>query len=100
MLVNEHTLSAGEMVAAFAKENALARVVGARTGGQVPGGANFVIGNGFILRLPAAGWYTWRGAIVEGKGVPPDVEVPLSIEHLRDGGDNQLQAAVDTARPL
>ncbi len=65
MLVNEHTLSAGEMVAAFAQENGLARIVGTRTGGQVLGCANFPVGHAFVLRFPAAGWYTWRGAIVE-----------------------------------
>jgi len=41
MLVNDHTLSAGEMVAAFAQENGLARIVGSQTGGQVLGGGNF-----------------------------------------------------------
>lgn len=94
MLVNEHTLSAGEMVAAFAKENRLARIVGTRTGGQVLGGANFAVGHGFVLRFPAAGWYSWSGGIVEGCGVQPDVDVPLSTERLRDGKDNQLDAAV------
>lgn len=94
MLVNEHTLSAGEMVAAFAADNALARIVGTRTGGQVLGGANFSVGHGFILRFPAAGWYTWRGSMVEGHGVSPDVEVPLSMDGLRQGKDNQLQSAV------
>jgi len=94
MLVNEHTLSAGEMVAAFAKENGLARIVGARTGGQVLGGANFSVGHGFTIRLPAAGWYTWRGTIVEGLGVSPDIDVPLSQEGLRTGSDNQLEAAL------
>ena len=93
MLVNEHTLSAGEMVAAFAQENGLAKIVGTRTGGQVLGGGNFSVGYGFVLRLPAAAWYTWRGSIVEGRGVSPDIEVPLSIEGLRDGRDNQLEAA-------
>ena len=34
MLVNEHTLSAGEMVAAFAQENGLAGIVGTRTGAR------------------------------------------------------------------
>lgn len=94
MLVNEHTLSAGEMVAAFAKENRLARLVGTRTGGQVLGGANFAVGHGFVLRFPAAGWYSWSGNIVEGCGVQPDVDVPLSSEGLRQGKDNQLEAAV------
>ena len=100
MLVNEHTLSAGEMVAAFAAENGLATLVGTRTGGQVLGGANFSVGHGFILRLPAAGWYTWRGSIVEGRGVSPDVEVPLSLAELRQGKDNQLEAAVATVNTM
>jgi carboxyl-terminal processing protease len=94
LLVNEHTLSAGEMVAAFAKENGLATIVGTTTGGQVLGGANFAVGGGYILRLPAAGWYTWRGSIVEGHGVAPDIDVPLSLIGLRQGKDNQLEAAI------
>jgi carboxyl-terminal processing protease len=100
MLVNEHTLSAGEMVAAFAAENGLATLVGTRTGGQVLGGANFSVGHGFILRLPAAGWYTWRGSIVEGRGVSPNVEVPLSLPALQHGRDNQLEAAVATVNTM
>jgi Peptidase family S41 len=91
---SEGTLSAGEMVAAFAAENGLARIVGTRTGGQVLGGGNFSVGHGFVLRFPAAGWYTWRGAIVEGRGVEPDVDVALSAEGLRHGKDNQLEAAL------
>jgi carboxyl-terminal processing protease len=100
MLVNEHTLSAGEMVAAFATENGLARIVGTRTGGQVLGGGNFSVSHGFVLRFPAAGWYTWRGAIVEGRGVEPDVDVPLSTEGLRQGRDNQLETAIATVEGI
>lgn len=99
LLVNEHTLSAGEMVAAFGKENGLATIVGTTTGGQVLGGANFAVGGGYILRLPAAGWYTWRGAIVEGSGVAPDIDVPLSLAGLREGKDNQLEAAESMLSP-
>ena len=98
VLINEHTLSAGEMVAAFIAENHLATLVGTRTGGQVLGGGNFAVGHGFVLRLPAAAWYTWRGAVVEGVGVQPDVEVPLSPADLREGRDTQLQAAIATVR--
>ena len=97
MLVNEHTLSAGEMVAAFAKENGLATLVGTKTGGQVLGGANFSVGHGFILRFPAAAWYTWRGAVVEGVGVSPDIDVPLDLAQLRHRQDNQMDAAMRAA---
>ena len=73
MLINEHTCSAGEMVAAFAAENGVATLVGRRTSGQVLGGANFPVGHGFVLRLPAAGWFTWAGNVVEGVGVDPHI---------------------------
>ena len=94
VLVNEHTLSAGEMVAAFVQENGLGTLIGTRTGGQVLGGGNFAVGHGFVLRMPAAAWYTARGAVVEGKGVAPDVEVPLVMGSGVGGVDAQLAAAV------
>lgn len=59
------------MVAAFAKEHSLASVVGTQTGGQVLGGANFSVGRGFVLRFPAAGWYSWRGDIVVKAAASP-----------------------------
>src|SRR5437762_11959909 len=78
LLINEHTHSAAEMVASFAKQNRLATLVGTRTAGEVLGGANFKLSGGYILRMPAAGWYTWQGESIEGTGVPPDVLVENS----------------------
>ncbi len=83
VLINEHTLSAGEMVAAFIAENHLATLVGTRTGGQVLGGGNFTVGHGFVLRLPAAA--CTPGAGVEGVGVEPDVDVQLLPADLHKG---------------
>ena len=100
VLINEHTLSAGEMVAAFIAENNLATLVGTRTGGQVLGGGNFAVGHGFVLRLPAAAWYTWRGTVIEGVGVPPDVEAPLSPAAIREGRDTQLDVAMGMVRAM
>ncbi len=100
LLVNEHTLSAGEMVAAFAAENGLATLVGTRTGGQVLGGGNFTVGSGFVLRFPAAAWFMWSGAAVEGVGVAPRLDVPLEMEPGRTGVDSQLGAALDAVRAL
>ena len=100
MLTNEHTLSAGEMVAAFAAENGLATVVGTRTGGQVLGGGNFAVGSGFVLRFPAAAWFMWSGAVVEGIGVPPHQEIPLGASERRTGVDRQVLTALNTVRAL
>ena len=65
---NEYRHSAAEMVASFAKDNHLAAVVGTRTAAEVLGGANFKLSKGYRLRIPVAGWYTWRGDCIEGKG--------------------------------
>lgn len=96
ILINEHTVSAGEMVAAFAKENKLATLVGTRTSGQVLGGANFRVAADFVLRIPAAAWFTWNGDVVEGQGVSADLETPLQISSLRQGRDTQYELALRT----
>lgn len=100
MLINEHTLSAGEMVAAFAAENNLATLVGTRTGGQVLGGGNFAVGSGFVLRFPAAAWFMWSGTLVEGVGVEPHVRVHADTDAERTGLDGQVAAAVQAALRL
>jgi carboxyl-terminal processing protease len=98
VLVNEWTNSAGEMLAAFAREQAGAQVVGQRTRGNVLGAANFKVGGRYWLRLPVFGWYTSRGCGLEGSGVSPDVNV--SAEGLLDGVDDQLAAAHRIAKTL
>jgi C-terminal processing protease CtpA/Prc len=100
VLINEHTHSAAEMVASFAKQNHLATLVGARTAGEVLGGANFKLPSGYVLRMPVAGWYTWQGECIEGKGVEPDVTVENSPETLSAGLDSQLEKALEVVKAL
>src|SRR6266849_4973586 len=95
ILINEHSHSAAEMVASFGKENRLATLVGTRTAGEVLGGANFKLPGGYILRMPVAGWYTWKGECIEGKGVEPDVTVENTPESLTNGFDTQLERAIE-----
>ena len=49
IITNEHTVSAGEMVAAFASENGLAKLVGTETAGRLIPGSGFRIGYGYML---------------------------------------------------
>src|SRR6266478_6512785 len=100
ILINEHTHSAAEMVASFAKQNRLATLVGTRTAGEVLGGANFKLPGGYVLRMPVAGWYTWQGECIEGSGVEPDVAVENSPETLAAGVDSQLQKALEAVKTL
>ena len=100
ILINEYTHSAAEMVASFAKQNRLATMVGTRTAGEVLGGANFKLPGGYILRMPVAGWYTWQGECIEGKGVEPDFVAENSAESLSDGADTQLDKALEVVKSL
>jgi len=96
MLVNEHTASASEMIAAFAAENRLATIVGTKTAGRLLSGDSFKLPHGYVLTLPVGAYYTWGGRLLEGAGVSPDVPVELSYHAVRAGSDNQLEAALDT----
>ncbi len=93
VLVNEHSASAAEMVAAFASEYRLATLVGAKTAGRLVATSAFKVGFGYRVVLPVATYFTWHGTNLEGRGVLPDIEEPLSPEALWNGEDNQLQRA-------
>ena len=94
MLVNEHSASAAEMVAAFASEYKLATLVGTKTAGRLVATGMFKVGFGYRLALPVAKYYTWHGTDMEGRGVEPDVPVAAEAEALRLGSDPQLAEAV------
>src|SRR5437867_4094526 len=100
ILVNEHTSSAGEMVAAFADENRLATIVGTKTAGRLLSGSAFKVGLGYIVGLPVAAYLTWEGRLIEGKGVMPSAAVGLSPEQLAVAEDTQMQKALELAREL
>ncbi len=93
VLINEHSASAAEMVAAFASENGLATIVGAKTPGRLVATSAFKVGHGYRVALPVAAYYTWNGTHLEGRGVTPNVDEPLDADALRSGVDTQLQRA-------
>ena len=95
MLVNEHSASAAEMVAAFASENRVATLVGVKTAGRLVATSAFKVGLGYRVVLPVAAYFTWQGTNLEGRGLAPNVEEPLSPEALWSGEDNQLKRAID-----
>jgi carboxyl-terminal processing protease len=100
ILVNEHTSSAGEMVAAFAEENGLATIVGTKTPGRLLSGRTFRVGSGYILGLPTAAYVTWQGRMIEGKGVTPSIPIEMSPDQLIAGEDTQMQNALALAKDM
>ncbi|MDR3490363.1 MAG: S41 family peptidase [Bradyrhizobium sp.] len=94
ILVNEHTISAGEMVAAFASENHLATIVGSETAGRLIPGSGGKIGAGYMLVMPKAEYRTWSGERFEGHGIQPDVRVPWSADRPMGEKSGELSTAI------
>jgi carboxyl-terminal processing protease len=93
ILINEHTVSAGEMVAAFAEENGLATLIGVETAGRLIPGSGFKVGHGYMLIMPKAQYITWKERRFEGQGVKPKIAVPWSVDDFREGRDKQIETA-------
>ncbi len=89
------------MVASFAKDNELAKIVGSKTSGEVIGGANFGLPKVHCLRIPVVGGgITWSGHCIGGARVEPDVVVENMPKSLAAGTDVQLQKAFESVSRL
>ena len=100
LLVNEHSTGAAEMVAQFAKENDLAKIVGTKTPGRLVSRSAFPIGRNYQLTIPVAAYVSWRGNRIEGKGIEPDVAINWSYSDALAGIDNQLRTALSIATAM
>jgi C-terminal processing protease CtpA/Prc len=100
LLVNRHTASAAEMIVAFARENKFAIIVGEKTAGRLLSATSVKVGNGFRLALPTGAYHTWKGAILEGTPIEPDMAVEFDWRTRRAGGDLQLEYAIEPPRRL
>jgi carboxyl-terminal processing protease len=98
LLVNRHTVSATEMVVAFARENGLARTVGEKTAGRLLSATSVKVGHGFRLALPIGAYYTWKGDVLEGTPIEPDEPVGFDWRRRRIGADDQLEHATNGLR--
>jgi carboxyl-terminal processing protease len=99
VLVDEESASASESFAAFMQESGRARVVGRQTAGSVlnrGGGREFK--GGSKLFFSTRTYLTPRGRELEGVGVTPDVDVPLTLADLRAGRDAALEATETLVR--
>ena len=105
VLVNGDTASSAEMLAG-AMQAAGARVVGKRTMGKWNAQRLAELANGWAAKLTVAWFRPPSGAMLDGKGLEPDVEVEMSpkettrIVLMRDAekrlaADSQLRAAVN-----
>ncbi|MBX3472244.1 MAG: PDZ domain-containing protein [Planctomycetes bacterium] len=95
LLVDSETRSAKEVLAFSWRRRGLGKVVGQRTRGAVLGAQFRPLPDGAHLLLPMLDMRTMTGGVVlEGKGVPPDVEVQASLPYAQ-GHDPILERGLE-----
>ncbi len=97
MLINGLAGSGGDMFPWLFRANGLGKLIGTRTwGGLVGISGNPTLIDGGYTAVPTFGFYETDGTWgVEGHGVDPDIEVIDDPALMVDGGDPQLEAAIE-----
>ena len=96
MLTNNGTRSGKELLAYGFKKYKIGKVIGEKTAGAVTGGKLFITKNKNLLYLAIIGVKV-DGKVLEGKGVPPDIYVPMDIRYI-EGKDVQVERAIKNAQ--
>ncbi|TVQ32548.1 MAG: peptidase S41 [Phycisphaeraceae bacterium] len=97
MLINGLAGSGGDAFPAYFRQAGLGKLIGTRTwGGLVGIHGNPALIDGSSITVPTFGFYTTDGKwSIEGHGVDPDIEVIDDPSKMVDGGDPQLDAAIE-----
>jgi tricorn protease len=97
VLINGLAGSGGDMFPWLFKHNKLGPVIGTRTwGGLVGISGNPGLIDGGSISVPTFGFYETDGTWgVEGHGIDPDIEVIDDPAKMKNGGDPQLEKAVE-----
>ncbi|PWH18478.1 MAG: S41 family peptidase [Anaerolineae bacterium] len=96
VLVNEGSASASEIVAGAIQDLGRGKLLGATTYGK--GSVqiwNDLINNQGAVRITTARWLTPNGRTIQGTGLTPDIEVPMTEEDYAAGKDPQLDQAIE-----
>lgn len=102
MIINDAAGSGGDMLPYMFRFKQLGPLVGTRTWGGLVGIWDVPpLLDGGAITAPRGGFYNVRGEWdVEGKGVPPDIEVEMDPKLVNAGRDPQLERAVQAALEL
>jgi carboxyl-terminal processing protease len=92
VLVSHFTASASEVVAG-ALQDVGVLLVGEKTFGKGTVQTIYALRGGWGLRLTTSRYYTRRGRAIDGRGLQPDVRVPMEEELIQSSQDVQLREA-------
>ena len=94
VLINEQSQSASELSTMALRNGERVTVMGENSSGGLGGMRYLPLPGGFLMSYSGIGFYTPDGEQVECVGIYPDIEVHPTIEGIKEGLDELLEAAV------
>jgi len=94
LLVDGGTASASEIVAGALQDYDRATLVGEKTFGKGSVQLIYELSDRSRLHVTVAKWFTPDGNAIDGTGLTPDIEVPVTEEDRTQGRDSQLERAI------
>lgn len=99
VLIDEGSASASEIVAGALRDNGAATIIGQKSYGKGSVQRVIKLGDGSILKVTIARWFTPNDDTIDKEGLVPDKEVKLSEEDITRERDPQLDAAKKELAP-
>jgi carboxyl-terminal processing protease len=100
ILVDELSMSTAEILAGGLRDIGRARIFGTKTPGAALPSLVVLLPNGDRFQFAIANYLAAGGQPLEGEGVRPDVETPLTRTALLEGRDPAIKAAVGWIRSV
>lgn len=94
VLINYNTFSAAKWFSLIARETFDATLIGTNSRGGFSGAIDRELQNGWRVGIPGQLVSTISGEVFEGKGLTPDVVVPVALSVLRSNHDPVLDSAL------
>jgi carboxyl-terminal processing protease len=94
VLVNGSSASASEIVAGAVQDNGRGVLIGERTFGKGSVQNTHRLTDRSSLHVTIARWYLPSGQNLDGEGIAPNIDVPLTAEDIAAGEDLQLDRAI------
>jgi len=98
VLVNGGTASASEIVAGAIQDYERGRLIGTRTFGKASVQLLFDLSDGSSLHITNAHWFTPSRQEINGVGLVPDIEVPITDQDRTNHVDPQRDRAIELLR--
>ncbi len=95
VLIDGGSASASEIVAGALSDNNAAKLVGEKSYGKGSVQELLTLRSGAGLKITVAKWYTPKGSNINGDGLKPDEEIPMTAEQYNAGDDTQRARAME-----